>query len=76
MMDWQSKQIAKDWTAYFLPEDRKDTELWLMEHTVEGCGGVVTYEQEPKECSLCKTPVPSKLMLAITMLLKKDLVRV
>jgi len=75
MIEWVQKQLTKEWKAYYLPEDKKDIETWLMEHTVEGCGGTVCFETEPQVCSLCNTPLPSKLVLAITMFIKKDLLK-
>lgn len=75
MMDWVQKKLTKEWTVYYLPEDKKDTVTWLMEHTVPGCGGTVEFDNDHKKCSLCKTELPSKLQVVMTCFLNKDLIK-
>ena len=70
MQDWITKVFSSDWKVYYL---KNCIETYLFEHR---CGGAVSHLDNPKECSMCKEPLPGKFLMVIQMVLKKDLIRV
>lgn len=70
--DWKHFKLASDWNLWYL---EGDSNTWCAEHT-ENCDGTVPCDTKTNECDVCKEKLPAKLITAITMYLKKDLIRV